>query len=395
MKSFFFIKFFTKIALNIFCLCISDFSFCQNPQPNWQDLFRQSYYGSFRRFIPLKQHWLQLSESNDIELLEPLSYGLDAILAMYETTDSLNYIDDAITLTNNSINQAQITNQITGNRSILRDKYKGWIENGIDSTSGIYHREVVLDEIYFYQYVCRLLKDIHNNKKLIRLQRYKKFYTQTLDFIETNIWDKWKGRGERDDKNPYSFLMLSRTHMASHWAYIAVELYFLTKEKTHKEAYLNFVNFYDNALEKNFRKYENYISWDQTWDYSQPHENIIQDVSHANLVVSYIVEAYDLGLWHDFNAIQRIINTLKNKLWDSQKCIFKDNMDGTMIAVDDPHRQIGSFQSDGFVKLSRYDKSLFSLYEKFIDCSKYLTAWYQYGQLFANLALSEKTISRK
>jgi hypothetical protein len=239
-----------------------------------------------------------------------------------------------------------------------------------------------------------LLKDIKTNKSLRRQQPYKKFSRQTFNFIETNIWDKWISRGLRYKKNPYHFLMLVRTHMASHWAYIAAELYFLTRDSKRKIAYLNFVNFYNNQLEKNFHKYENYISWNQTWDDS-PSDRIIQDVSHANLVVSYLVEAYDLGLWTDFDAIQRIIITLKDKLWDSNDCIFKDNIDGTMIPASQVHRSIGSFQTDGFVKLTRYDGSLFPIYEKFMECSKYLAAAsYQYGQLFANLALSEKLLPR-
>jgi hypothetical protein len=69
-------------------------------------------------------------------------------------------------------------------------------------------------------------------------------------------------------------------------------------------------------------------------------------------------------------------------------------MDGTMILTSQLHRSSGSFQADGFVKLTRYDRSLFPIYEKFMECSKYLAAAsYQYGQLFANLALSEKLLS--
>jgi hypothetical protein len=387
------IRFLKKNLLIVLSLLVFNFSYSQGAEPNWQNSFRNCYYQSFRWFIPLKEYWIRLSKSNNVEDLEQLSYGLDAILAMYETTDSLNYLNDAITLVNNNLKQARITKKIPQNKYILRDKYKGWIQNGKDSTSGVFHKEVVLDEIYFYQYVCRLLKDIKTNKSLRRQQPYKKFSRQTFNFIETNIWDKWISRGLRYKKNPYHFLMLVRTHMASHWAYIAAELYFLTRDSKRKIAYLNFVNFYNNQLEKNFHKYENYISWNQTWDDS-PSDRIIQDVSHANLVVSYLVEAYDLGLWTDFDAIQRIIITLKDKLWDSNDCIFKDNIDGTMIPASQVHRSIGSFQTDGFVKLTRYDGSLFPIYEKFMECSKYLAAAsYQYGQLFANLALSEKLLS--
>lgn len=371
-------------------------SYRSNGQPgsvNYQKLFRKSYYEGFKGFKPLKQHWLQLSKSKNVEDLEALSYGLDAILTMYEVTDSLNYLDVAMSLVNNNIGNALVTNQIKGNRFIYRDNYKGWIEQGKDSTSGVFHREVVLDEAYFYQYVCRLLRVINQNKRLIRKKRYRKFFTRTLDFVETNIWDKWISRGVRDSKNRYYFLLLSRTHMASHWAYIAAELYFLSGKMNRQDDYLNFVNTYNKKLEGNFHRYGNYISWNQTWDSNKHTTSIIQDVSHGNLVISYIVEAYDLGLWTDYDAIERIINTLKDKLWDPEDCLFRDNMDGTTIHAGPLLGDVGSFQSDGFVKLTRYDKSLFPVYEKFIECSKYLTAWYQYGQLFASLAFSKKILS--
>jgi len=181
--------------------------------------------------------------------------------------------------------------------------------------------------------------------------------------------------------------------MASHWAYIAAELSFLTKERGRRKDYLEFVDLYNRSLENNFKKYSYYITWNQTWDSLNPNATIVQDVSHANLVVSYIVEAYDLGLWKDREAIKRLINTIRYKLWDPNDCLFKDDMDGTFFGKE-ADSSLGSFQADGFVKLTRFDTSLFSIYQEFVNCSKFLVTWYQYGQLFANLALSQKLINK-
>lgn len=382
---------FKQFTLLFFLIIPSLSSQSQLINNNWQNLFEQSYYSGYRGFAPLKVDWLKFSNSDRITDLQPLSYGLDAILAMYETTDSICYIDDAITITNNNIKRSQVTDLIPGNRFKFKDSYRGWIEDGTDTSSVVYHTETELSEIYFYQYVSRLLKDIHNNRKLYKNERYRNFYNRTLDFIEINIWDKWESRGEKFNTNKYYYFSLDRSHMASHWTYTAAELYFLTKSEKRKSAYLAFVNLYNSDLESNFHKYDKYISWNQTW-YGVNHiGGIIQDVSHGNLVVSYIVEAYDLGLWKDSDAVQRIVNTLKDKLWDPQDCLFRDNIDGTMFELGNKG-SVGSFQGDGFVKLTRYDKSLFSIYEKFVNCSKLLTAWSQYGQLFANLALSEKVL---
>lgn len=361
---------------------------------HWEDLFAQSYYAGFEHLPPLRQYWKGLSFKNNVTDLQPLSNGLDAILAMYETTDSVNYLDDAITISNNVINKAAVTKDISGDIFRFKDKYKGWIMEVGDTSSGIYHNETVLSEIYFFQYVARLLKDIHDRPYLLKQKEYQIFYKKTLAFIETDIWEKWESRGIRYG-NRYFYLLLGRTHMASHWAYIAAELYFLTSNESSKSDYLKLVELYNYNLEKNFNKYGRYISWDQTWregwngKENSRTDAIVQDVSHANLIVSYIVEAYNLGLWKDKDAIQRLINTLKDKLWDPQDCLFRDNLDGTMF-TNENEGSVGSFQADGFVKLTRFDSSLFPIYEQFISCSPLIKRWYQYGQLFANLALSRK-----
>lgn len=340
---------------------------------------------------------MNLSVLKNVADLQPLSYGLDAVLAMFETTDSTSYLDDAITFTANVTNRAQVTGEIPANRSVFKDTYRGWIEKASGRDTSIHNREIVLSEVYFFQYVTRLLKDIHDHPSLYKLNKYHQFYLQTLDFVETNIWDKWEKRGSRIRKNKYAYLLLNRTHMASHWAYIAAELSFLTTNEDGKTDYLNFVELYNNSLEKNFIKYAKYIKWNSTWDYNEfglknRFNNITQDVSHANLVVSYIVEANNLGLWKDQDAIRRLINTVKDVLWDAQNCLFRDNINGTLFESNHEGLSVGSFQADGFVKLTRYDSSLFNIYEKFISCSPRVINWRQYGQLFANLALSEKLL---
>lgn len=385
-----------KLAFAFSILFLLNTAKAQDTSIKWYALFYNSYYSGFRKQLPLRQYWFELSTSNEIIDLQPLSYGLDAILAVFEATDSTKYLDDAISITNNVIDSSQVTDQIVGSLSPFKDAYRGWIERN-PMQRGIYLNETVLSEIYFFQYVTRLLNDIHKNNVINRIPRYKYFYSQTLNFVERNIWDKWENRGIRIRKNKDAYLLLSRTHMASHWAYIAAELYFLTNSDSQRRNYLDFVNLYNSELEKNFIRYDNYIKWNSTWDYNlddsrSKSPDIIEDVSHANLVISYIVEAKNLGLWKDNDAIKRIINTVKSKLWNSTDCIFSDNIDGSFFG-NEPHSTIGSFQADGFVKLTRYDKELYDLYGKFVNCSKFLINWFQYGQLFANLALSEKLLN--
>jgi hypothetical protein len=369
-------------------------SFAQAGSQDWINLFVQSYYTGFRKLPPLKPNWLSLSESSPVEHMQPLSYGLDALSAMFEATDSVSYLDDEIKIVNNIIAASRVTENIADNTYPFKDKYKGWIVTDSLFAKEIYHSETVLSEIYFFQYVTRLLKDIRNKESIYQTQRYKIFYEQTLDFVETNIWDKWVNRGIRYSKDRYNFLLLGRTHMSSHWAYIAAELAGLATNSNKKADYLQFVNVYNSQLQHVFYTYDTYVSWSQTFAHDsakQITKDNVQDVSHGNLVVSYIVEAYDLGLWKDTDIVRRIINTLKDKLWSPDQCLFRDNMDGTMFMAG-KSGSVGSFQADGFVKLTRYDSSLVNIYTKFIACSPLLERWHQYGQLFANLALSEKIL---
>jgi hypothetical protein len=53
------------------------------------------------------------------------------------------------------------------------------------------------------------------------MEAYAARYLAILTFTERNIWDKWYSRGQT---NIYRI----RTHMSSHWAYIALNLERLT-----------------------------------------------------------------------------------------------------------------------------------------------------------------------
>lgn len=366
----------------------------QEKQYNWDSLFQKTYQDTFHQLIPLKQYWLDLSLSKRLTDLTPLSYGLDALQAMFQATDSTIYLDDAMVLINNVIRRARISNQIPGNSFTLKDRYESWIAE-IPSEEG-YETEDPLSESYFFQYVTKLLRDISENPKVFNKKKYRSFYYQTLNFIETNVWDKWESRGIRFGYK-YVYMLRSRTHMASHWAYIAADLSVLTTALSRKLDYLNVVNLYNTNLENNFVKYDRYISWNSTWNenFTSTDDTLkaVQDVAHGNQVVAYVVEAYELDLWKDSEVIVRLVKTLKDKLWYSKNCTFKDNIDGSMFdSRYSKNWSSGSFQAAGFVKLVRFDKTLFPIYEKFINCSKNLTKWYQYGELFANLALDKKLL---
>lgn len=385
-------KYFKSVILFLLFVIESTALKAQNKNYNWENLFEKSYFNDFRNFPPLRKYLMDISNSKHLTDLIPLSYGLDGLLAIFQVTDSLVYLNDALTLSNNVMQRAIVTKSIPDNQYRLKDNYLGWTGEAVGGM--LYQHESPLLEGYFFQYVANLLRIIHDDTALFNNTKYRNFYNNTLVFVEVEIWDKWFSRGIRFNGDKYTYLLPSRTHIASHWAYMAAELFFITKDSVRKEEYFKLIELYNAKLEDNFDKYNKYITWNSTWNRDLKGNlnrlsAIVQDVAHGNQVVSYIVESYDLGLWKDTDAIRRIINTLKDKLWDYSNCLFKDNIDGTMFKLG-TSGSVGSFQAAGFEKLSRYDSTLFPIYEKFVSCTPFLTSWHQYGQLFANLALGKK-----
>ncbi len=299
-----------------------------------------------------------------------LSSGLASFLAMYDATDSIKYLDMAYEFTNRILNSARVSSEIQGNQSPFKDKYQTWVNLNpkYEQTKvGSPHmKEYPLYESYYYRYMAKMLymtSQLPNRSK----NNYQSQYTRVLNFLKVDGWEKWYERGLKESVC-YPFLFRSRAHMTAHWATVAMYLNELVDEPARNTQYTAFLNLYNAQLRDNLRvSRDNAYIWNQTWDSNwplgttcnKPSKGIIQDGSHGNHVIAYVVEGYELGKYWSKQDISRFVQTVKTLLYNpSQKFFYGD----FNKKIDDSFAA-GLRFGDGFLKLARYDDNLFHIFE--------------------------------
>jgi len=210
---------------------------------------------------------------------------------------------------------------------------------------------------------------------------------------------KWYNRSLADHGDASSLYGL-RLHIGSHWATTAA--YLLKIDSENARTYASFIDLYDKQLKKslkivNVRGNECYI-WNSTYNdrftnvlKKRKKEAIIQDVSHGNHIVQYVVDSYKLGSssWTK-KDLERFANTLKFIIWQDRSKP-SDNVDGTY----DSETKVSSGwkQTDGWMKLMNIldEKQLFEIYDSFYNThSRKLNTNYPYLQYYANMAIFQK-----
>lgn len=289
-----------------------------------------------------------LSTSGASDSHYDLSYGVDGNLAMYQATGNTRYLDRALLYVNEVIATARPSYAL-GSRA-FGDSYYGWISRRADT----YGREIPLFESYLWRYVARLLY-VMSRTGLATDSRYSEAYQNILSFIGRNILDKWNARSSRY----YSFIYRENTHMASHWAYIAMYLGRVTQNidrrtlcaeiadnvNTHLPNYIG-RSLRGNLIRNPDALYDDCYFWAPAWGRTARPGS---DTPHANGVVSYIVEAQRLGFEWTSTDTQMLSNTLRKVIWPSAGR-YAEYVDGS-------GGQSGWF-NDGWCKLGRYSVSL-------------------------------------
>lgn len=334
--------------------------------------------------------------------LMEFSRGIGALLAMFEATDSIMYMEEILDLSENLLSKARPGKLIENNPAHYKDDYLGWANiNRTDHPNlGRHLEEYPLYESYLFRYLAKAVYLIKNSKTAQKNSSLLARSQKILDFIETNGWEKWKVRGDKVSPNCYKFLFRGRTHMASHWAMVALYLRELTTSGSKKEEYTKFLNLYNQQLRLNFRVTpENAYVWNMTWDTNWPtgtncnapdKEPIIQDASHGNHVVTYIIESFEMGsgFWAE-RDIQRLCNTAKFLLFDSSNQRFYGDLNQKFIS----NMSNGIRLSDGFVKLSRYDEKLFDIINN-VTAMSYKSSDFNFyeAQFVAELLLAKRKL---
>ncbi|MDB6163824.1 MAG: hypothetical protein JWL98_1256 [Xanthomonadaceae bacterium] len=304
------------------------------PVSRWRQLFD-------RDAAHLDEDSVVRSRSRDSRDFYTLAYAIDAFTAMYEATGLTEYLDRALAYVDGMISSARPSVSLPS--SSFHDGYLGWVSQ----QQGTDHDEVPLYESYAWRYVSRMLRGIREGP-LHADPDYRAHYEQLLRFTEINIFEKWYTRGANN------FIYRNRTHMASHWAYIAHELVILTSDEQRRARYRTVAENidhhlpnYDSSLRGQLRASENDPDaywWSDVWG------EIIgpgQDIAHGNGVVSYIVEAHDSGGGWTDTDMARFCQTLTTLVIGSNG-EYPEYVDGSGSG--------NGWLADGFVKLGRYDE---------------------------------------
>lgn len=288
--------------------------------------------------------WLPRSLSLDSYQFYNLGYGIDGNTAMYRATGKTQYIDRALLYVNNMVKNAKVSSSLPTSR--YKDSYLGWTSK----ESGTSGQEVPLWESYGWRYVTRMLRVIRETPALYNNPTYRSQYDRLLAFTERNIFEKWYKRGANSN------IYRGRTHMAAHWAYIAMDLARMTTDPVKKATYTTvYTNInrrlpnYASSMRQQLKpnpKNPNAYFWSAVWGSSARPG---QDSPHGNGVIAYIAEAHDAGIEFTATDMRKFVATLNTVVWPATGK-YANYVDGSGPG--------GGWFSDGWMKLGRYDANL-------------------------------------
>jgi len=257
---------------------------------------------------------------------------VDAFVAMFRATGERRYLDRAFNFVENVAGSAVASTSLPGSR--FHDSYLGWASE----QDGEHGDEIPLFESYFWRYGTALLLAVRERPEIYADKRYRTRYERLLAFAETNVFAKWYARGARD------FVFRDRTHMASHWALISLNLSRVTADPARRARYLEVATTIDGQLHEQMRR--NPVEptayfWSDVWGSAKRPG---QDVSHGNGVLAYVVEARDRSTTWGAADMAAFSALLTKVIWPGGTT-YHAYVDGT--GTDN-----GWF-SDGYVKLGR------------------------------------------
>jgi hypothetical protein len=206
--------------------------------------------------------------------------------------------------------------------------------------------------------------------------RYRAEYDRLLSFAEVNIFEKWYSRGANDN------IYASTTHMASHWALIALNLAKITTDAQRQERYQTVVDNIDLHLPNASSSLHQQMIrspadgsayfWNAEWgSFRRPG----QDVAHGNGVAAYVVESAGQGGSWTATDLDRFVVVVTT--------VIRPH-DGVFPAYVDGSGSYNGWISDGFVKFARHSAVAQQQLEQYPVVN---------NQFIANMALNARILS--
>jgi chemotaxis protein histidine kinase CheA len=236
-----------------------------------------------------------------------LGYYIDGLVKMWQATGENSYLDTALNLINITVTKA--VNVGGGFRGWPNDVNKGY----------------ALWDSFYWRHVATLLRIMNKSPNLRSTGSYQKKYKDLLDFTEKHIWNRYESGGTGN-------FYRSKTHMASHWARIGMELFIITGKQKYKKVFDNisfgtmdgYPSNLRNQLKQNSQVQSAY-KWSANWTGVGQ-----QDTSHGGAIVSFWVEAFENGMYWKQNDMNALVSTLDDVIWkNSSHMRYKKFVDGS------------------------------------------------------------------
>jgi Carbohydrate binding module (family 6) len=384
-------KYLTKDTSNIGAVDIKPVSY-------WEDIFVKEIMPT-SSYIRTKCDNYIKNPSTGNSMYHFGSNCVDGFVAMYEATGKTIYLDLAL----------DHTTRLIASTNTTWNGYKDW--------SGL--AGYPLDQSHTWRHVAKMLYVMNKTPGVLQNANYKAKYDQILAFTENNIFKKWwdasetriaNGGGDpkRIGDHGLTYIFRSRTHMASHWAFIGMVLEDIGTNTTMKDEYkLTYTKvntdmspYRPSSMRQQMEKYPGDSSilifhdeWGRTYDdinerpkpepTTYPEEggyHPVSDTHHGADTIGYIVEAYEMGKYWTRADVDGLTNLTYKLTWNKSTTDPKwaGFIDGT-----EPGRDGSNCIEDGQIKLGRYSAQLQKVFEADTPTGCYPAAFYGSGALNA------------
>ncbi len=281
---------------------------CPMTVPEWKVLFDQEFSNPRR---PAEDCEALSTSTGANQEHYFFAYCIDGLVSMWRATGDNTYLDTTLRLIENTVADAKLQ----------PDGFRYWPGPNAGSTYPLW-------DSYYWRMVTHLLRVMNDSPALLATADYQARFDALLEFSTKDIWEKWLNKGAGN-------LYRSRTHMASHWARIGMDLFLITGDAKYREVFDNISHGtmvgYPSNLRDQFADNPDHpgaYTWSQVWGAS-PSESI-QDTSHAGAIVSFINAAADQQLYWTDDDVTALIKTLLDVIWDrALDGAYHQNVDGT------------------------------------------------------------------
>ena len=228
---------------------------------------------------------------------------IDGLLAIFQATGDTKYLDDLF----------WYVDRVKGLAIQSADGYYDWPKNGVNYQ---------LYDGHGLRNIFKVLWILKKYPSLKAQSNYQQKYDEYLDWFKTNLWDKWKSRGNKS-------VMHGNTHMSSHMASnMALYLYLLTDNPTEKDEYLSWVTAWNDDVDSKYNwggpsgtgfrdqlrlnePHNGYV-WAGNWG-SMSGSN---DLTHTNACIQAVINQHQQGIGWNSSEIDIFINTINNVMDD-------------------------------------------------------------------------------